>query len=513
MQGCVLSIVPRGYLPELAGGLEICAMETIEFFIEQGYSGAVAAKCPQTFRGKLAARLSRKFKGPFSTIHTVKRHQVYTDYWHPNALGSLFDKLKPDFVVCHVSMCDDLLQKLIALNYPTLFYIHSREISPLFGTLPADHKFAFACESTFIKKQFQQISEAHIDVIRPILPPQKFQVSDTGDAILVINPHPKKGGKLIVEAARQLPHRRFLIVGGWANTLHDPEVVEIEQALTQLPNVTRQAHVEDMRTVFKQAHCLLMPCVVAEAYGRTAANYPTLFYIHSREISPLFGTLPADHKFAFACESTFIKKQFQQISEAHIDVIRPILPPQKFQVSDTGDAILVINPHPKKGGKLIVEAARQLPHRRFLIVGGWANTLHDPEVVEIEQALTQLPNVTRQAHVEDMRTVFKQAHCLLMPCVVAEAYGRTAAEALIAGIPVVASNQGALPETVGDGGIIIDIEAPVTEWTTHLENLFNNSDLYRNLKQQALATSQQDVRQATFIQQQLLDHAKRLSGK
>ena len=357
MQGCVLSIVPRGYLPELAGGLEICAMETLEFFVEQGYSGAVAAKCPQTFRGKLAARLSRKFKGPFSTIHTVKRHQVYTDYWHPNALGSLFDKLKPDFVVCHVSMCADLLQKLIALNYPTLFYIHSREISPLFGTLPADHKFAFACESTFIKKQFQQISEAHIDVIRPILPPQKFQVSDTGDAILVINPHPKKGGKLIVEAARQLPHRRFLIVGGWANTQHDPEVVEIEQALTQLPNVTRQPHVEDMRTVFKQAHCLLMPCVVAEAYGRTAA------------------------------------------------------------------------------------------------------------------------------------------------------------EALIAGIPVVASNQGALPETVGDGGIIIDIEAPVTEWTTHLENLFNNSDLYRNLKQQALATSQQDVRQATFIQQQLLDHAKRLSGK
>ena len=76
-----------------------------------------------------------------------------------------------------------------------------------------------------------------------------------------------------------------------------------------------------------------------------------------------------------------------------------------------------------------------------------------------------------------------------------------------------ASNQGALPETVGDGGIIIDIEAPVTEWTTQLENLFNNSDLYRNLKQQALATSQQDVRQATFIQKQLLDHAKRLSGK
>ena len=78
MQGCVLSIVPRGYLPELAGGLEICAMETIEFFIEQGYSGAVAAKCPQTFRGKLAARLSRKFiEARECTVKTGKWRGVF----------------------------------------------------------------------------------------------------------------------------------------------------------------------------------------------------------------------------------------------------------------------------------------------------------------------------------------------------------------------------------------------------------------------------------------------------
>lgn len=357
MQGRVLSVVPRGYLPELAGGLEICAMETIEFFIAQGYSGAVAAKCASSPHKKLKSRIQNKLKGPFPSKYKIKNHWVFTDYWHPSGLAALFEKLNPSFVLCHVSMCDDLLQKLIDINYPTLFYIHTREISSLFGNLPADHRFMFACESTYIKAQFEQVSNAPIEVIRPILPPEKFQISETGKAILVINPHPKKGGRLIAEIARLLPARQFLIVGGWANTQHDPEVLEIELALKQMPNVTRQAHVDDMRTVFRQAHCLLMPCVVAEAFGRTAA------------------------------------------------------------------------------------------------------------------------------------------------------------EALIAGIPVVASNQGALPETVGDGGIVVDIEAPVSHWIEQLEKLFNDRDFYRNLKQQAVATSRQEVRQATYIQQQLLDHAKRLSGK
>lgn len=42
-----------------------------------------------------------------------------------------------------------------------------------------------------------------------------------------------------------------------------------------------------------------------------------------------------------------------------------------------------------------------------------------------------------------------------------EPFGRVAAEAMINGIPALVSDRGALPETVGDGGIVL----PVPAWT------------------------------------------------
>ena len=43
--------------------------------------------------------------------------------------------------------------------------------------------------------------------------------------------------------------------------------------------------------------------------------------------------------------------------------------------------------------------------------------------------------------------------------------GLVAAEAMLNGIPVLASNRGALPETIGDAGFLIDIPARYTPET------------------------------------------------
>jgi glycosyltransferase involved in cell wall biosynthesis len=46
---------------------------------------------------------------------------------------------------------------------------------------------------------------------------------------------------------------------------------------------------------------------------------------------------------------------------------------------------------------------------------------------------------------------------LLVPSVFDEPFGRVAAEAMINGIPPIVSNRGGLPETVGMGGIVLNL--------------------------------------------------------
>ena len=61
--------------------------------------------------------------------------------------------------------------------------------------------------------------------------------------------------------------------------------------------------------------------------------------------------------------------------------------------------------------------------------------------------------------------VFSRTKLLLMPSLWLESFGLVAAEAMLNGIPVLASNRGALPETIGDAGFLFDIPARYTPET------------------------------------------------
>ena len=152
---------------------------------------------------------------------------------------------------------------------------------------------------------------------------------------------------------------------------------------------------------------------------------------------------------------------------------------------------------------MIVDVARSLPHQRFLVVGGWGAAVPHPELAEIERALAGLENVERVGHVEDIRPVFRRSRCLLMPCVVEEAFGRTAAEALLAGIPVVASDRGALPETVGGGGVTVPYDAPVSAWAAAVERLFVDNATHAHFAARAREQAREASRQPAYVRRQL----------
>jgi glycosyltransferase involved in cell wall biosynthesis len=70
-------------------------------------------------------------------------------------------------------------------------------------------------------------------------------------------------------------------------------------------------------------------------------------------------------------------------------------------------------------------------------VGGWPGGVH------------------RMAATADPRAFYRVARAVLVPSTWRESFGRVAAEALANGLPVLASDRGALPETLGDAGFVL----------------------------------------------------------
>jgi len=103
--------------------------------------------------------------------------------------------------------------------------------------------------------------------------------------------------------------------------------------------------------------------------------------------------------------------------------------------------VTMINPCAVKGIIIFLELAKNLPHVDFAVVPTWGTTKED------FLALNQLPNVRILQPVKDIDKIFAQSRVLLVPSLWNEAFGTVVTEAMLRGIPALASNVGGLAET------------------------------------------------------------------
>ena len=80
--------------------------------------------------------------------------------------------------------------------------------------------------------------------------------------------------------------------------------------------------------------------------------------------------------------------------------------------------------------------------------------------------LSGLTNLHRLANTPDPRDFYRVSRAVLMPSLWQESFGRVAAEALLNGIPVLASRRGALPEVLAGAGFLFDVPERYTPTTT-----------------------------------------------
>lgn len=161
------------------------------------------------------------------------------------------------------------------------------------------------------------------------------------------------------------------------------------------------------------------------------------------------------------------------VSESAAGIIRGAFPAARVVVAHNGVDHAVFRPvpardlggpyvlfaatvHPRKNLAALREAMRSLPEYRLAVVAGPA--VDRPDSAELErELLAPLPGglvrIERPSD-EELAALMSGCAAFCLPSLW-EGFGLTAAEAMACGAPVVVSDRGALPEVVGDAGVVV----------------------------------------------------------
>jgi glycosyltransferase involved in cell wall biosynthesis len=96
---------------------------------------------------------------------------------------------------------------------------------------------------------------------------------------------------------------------------------------------------------------------------------------------------------------------------------------------------------------------------------------------------------------EDLPGIYANAQALILPSF-DEGFGLPALEAMACGTPVVVSDGGALPEVVGDAGVIFKL-FEAGSLATALREILSNQQMHISLKEKGLARAEHFSWQAT----------------
>ncbi len=211
----------------------------------------------------------------------------------------------------------------------------------------------------------------------------------------------------------------------------------------------------------------LAPMVLA---GLTTGR-PTAVYLHNVETHQLAGHLAPHPSLLYLANSAFTAQRWRALYGIDCAVIPPVVAPEPYVSGQTGDKVLFVNPTPIKGVEILFALAAACPELPFLVVESWHIDPHWRAYC-LDRA-ARLGNIEWCSPTRDMREVFARSRMLLMPSVWEESFGRTVIEAQLNGLPVLASNRGALPDLVGEGGFALAPEAPVSDWAQALRHLYD----------------------------------------
>jgi glycosyltransferase involved in cell wall biosynthesis len=207
-------------------------------------------------------------------------------------------------------------------------------------------------------------------------------------------------------------------------------------------------------------------------YGGHPANWRLMAAARRRGIPIVFHL----HNFGYPDRSAFADAAAVLVPSAfsaryharHVGLSCTAIPyplaPERVVAPDPNPrSVTIVNPQPAKGltvfARLAAELFRCRPEIPLLVVEGRGTS---DWLGRVPLDLSALTNLNRMALTPEPRDFYRLTRVLLVPSLWRESFGRVAAEGLANGIPVLASDRRALPETLGGAGFVFTVPARCT---------------------------------------------------
>lgn len=233
------------------------------------------------------------------------------------------------------------------------------------------------------------------------------------------------------------------------------------------------------------------------ATAAASTGLPTLAYVRNTRLKGSTIEFPQGAHVKFVANSDFTRKFLSEEFGVDADVVPPIIVPESYRTNTDRSHVTFVNPHPVKGGDIAVSAAAHLPEIPFCFIESWP--LGEDIKSKYQCTLSACRNVTWLPPTSDMRRIYAHTKFVIMPSQFEETWGRVATEAQVSAIPVIASQIGGLPESVGPGGVLLPPTASSNDWASAIKTLWENNGEYDMLSQRATAHSERVEIQPDYL--------------
>jgi glycosyltransferase involved in cell wall biosynthesis len=199
--------------------------------------------------------------------------------------------------------------------------------------------------------------------------------------------------------------------------------------------------------------------------------------------------------------SEFARRHYRKVLGRDGPVLPDPLRPERVVAEDPDPTyVTFVNPQMVKGVTVFARIAHELDRRRpeipLLVVEGRGGS---EWLARLPIDLSGLRNLNRMANTTEPKDFWRVTRIVLMPSLWKETLGRVAMEGLANGVPVLASDRGALPETLGNAGFVFTVperytpENPavptareVAPWVAIIERLWDDPGFETEHRERAL---------------------------